>query len=217
MPRLKVASFTDQNPKAWVESLQADRPLGYIDLHPDVFSVHPRIDLVHKNLYWQANYRVVDWRCITTRADLPYRTRRKPWPQKKTGRARHSNRRNQIWVGGAQYSGPRGPHSFFSMLPRDQRISGLLSMLTIKHTQNDLRIVETLKLKSEMENEARDILLKDPTELSNPQTGSNLIDHASDYDSREQLIDRFSLKAANYLRDFVDSQDWGPAVLFITE
>lgn len=32
---------------------------GIIPLHPDVFATFPRIDLIHKNLYWQAHYRMV--------------------------------------------------------------------------------------------------------------------------------------------------------------
>ncbi|VDM01068.1 unnamed protein product [Schistocephalus solidus] len=151
--------------QAWVESLRSanpenaylDLPTDIIDLHPDVFATFPRIDLIHKNLYWQAHYRLVDWRCITTRAELLHRSRRKPWPQKGTGRARHGNRRTHIWKGGAQCKGPRGPESFFSVLPYSVRVTGLLSMLTIKHAQGDLHIVEDLSLSEELEEASRSI------------------------------------------------------------
>nr|AAP06132.1 hypothetical protein [Schistosoma japonicum] len=57
---------------AWLETLKplglsqssnTQSLVGMVDLHPDIFAVFPRIDLVHKNLYWQAHYRLIDWRC----------------------------------------------------------------------------------------------------------------------------------------------------------
>lgn len=76
-----------------------------------------------------------DWRCITTRAELVHRSRRKPWPQKGTGRARHGNRRTHIFKGGGQCKGPRGPESYFSILPYSMRLQGLLGMLSAKQAQ----------------------------------------------------------------------------------
>ncbi|VDQ14134.1 unnamed protein product [Trichobilharzia regenti] len=79
----------------------------------------------------------LDWRCITTRAELPYRSRKKPWPQKKTGKARHGNRRTHIWINGGQCKGPRGPESFFSVLPYADRITvmSLLSLISKASSQ----------------------------------------------------------------------------------
>lgn len=47
--------------QVWVESLDSgkERYLDIIDLHPDIFAILPRLDLVHLNLYWQAHYRMV--------------------------------------------------------------------------------------------------------------------------------------------------------------
>ncbi|VDO05982.1 unnamed protein product [Rodentolepis nana] len=145
--------------QVWVESLDEEREryLDIVDLHPDVFATFPRLDLVHQNLYWQAHYRIVDWRCITTRADLVHRSRRKPWPQKGTGRARHGNRRTHIFKGGAQCNGPRGPESFFSILPYSVRLYGLLGMLSAKQAQGDLHITEDFTLSKDLESEANEI------------------------------------------------------------
>ncbi|KAL5104579.1 39S ribosomal protein L4 mitochondrial [Taenia crassiceps] len=142
--------------QVWVESLneEKERYLDIVDLHPDVFATFPRLDIVHKNLYWQAHYRIVDWRCITTRAELVHRSRRKPWPQKGTGRARHGNRRTHIFIGGGQCNGPRGPESYFSILPYHVRLNGLLSMLSTKQAQGDLYVVEDFVLSSELESAA---------------------------------------------------------------
>ncbi|KAL7054741.1 hypothetical protein AAHC03_025787 [Spirometra sp. Aus1] len=262
--------------QAWVESLRSadpdnaylDLPTDIIDLHPDIFATFPRIDLVHKNLSWQAHYRLVDWRCITTRAELLHRSRRKPWPQKGTGRARHGNRRTHIWKGGGQCKGPRGPESFFSVLPYSVRVTGLLSMLTIKHAQGDLHIVEDLSLSEELEEASRSVyelannralrrlrleaaesspeatntaatsrdllarLALSEAELlasSRPLEQSDL--HAAmerENEETEELLDlikggkaaeaaKVAYEAAEYLRRLVDSREWGPAVLFITE
>nr|CDS29874.1 mitochondrial ribosomal protein L4 [Hymenolepis microstoma] len=145
--------------QAWVESLDkaSERYLDIVDLHPDVFATFPRLDIVQQNLYWQAHYRIVDWRCITTRADLVHRSRRKPWPQKGTGRARHGNRRTHIFKGGAQCNGPRGPESYFSILPYSVRLYGLLGMLSAKQAQGDLHITEDFRLSQDLESEANEI------------------------------------------------------------
>ncbi|VDD77036.1 unnamed protein product [Mesocestoides corti] len=145
--------------QVWVESLRdaENQYVDIVDLHPDVFATFPRFDLVHKNLYWQAHYRIVDWRCITTRAELLHRSRRKPWPQKGTGRARHGNRRTHIFVGGGQCNGPRGPQSFFSILPYSVRVNGLLSMLTAKQAQGDLHVVTDFSLSEDLESAASEV------------------------------------------------------------
>ncbi|VUZ43714.1 unnamed protein product [Hymenolepis diminuta] len=145
--------------QVWVESLDdgKERYLDIVDLHPDIFATFPRLDLVHQNLYWQAHYRIVDWRCITTRAELVHRSRRKPWPQKGTGRARHGNRRTHIFKGGGQCNGPRGPESYFSILPYTVRLYGLLGMLSAKQAQGDLHIVEDFSLSQDLESAAKEV------------------------------------------------------------
>lgn len=66
-PRVSCSDRRVAPRQAWVESLitanldeaYLDPPNDLVDLHPDVFAVFPRLDLVHKNLYWQAHYRLV--------------------------------------------------------------------------------------------------------------------------------------------------------------
>lgn len=211
--------------QAWLESLRPINnphgsellsPIGMVDLHPDVFSVFPRLDLVHKNLHWQAHYRMVDWRCITTRAELTYRSNRKPWPQKGTGRARHGNRRTHIWVGGGQCKGPRGPESYFSILPRSVRLAGLLTMLTVKHAQDDLHIVEDLRLTQALEEEARTVF-SDAIQLASDPLGPDNDPLSAANRLRTYYLTKAMNAAASYLRQLVDQRRWGPSVLFITD
>ena len=58
--------------------------------------------------------------------------RAKPWPQKGTGRARHKSKYGPQWKGGYKPYGPKGPTSFFYVLPKEKRVEGLCTALTVK-------------------------------------------------------------------------------------
>lgn len=46
--------------EAWVETLDTNTSdVGMITLHPDVFSVCPRMDIIHENVVWQRKYKMV--------------------------------------------------------------------------------------------------------------------------------------------------------------
>lgn len=140
-----------QKPKqAWLETLSAidNEKLGIIDLHPDVFAVFPRIDLIYENIHWQLNYRKIDYRKQLNRAEL-WGGGRKPWPQKRTGRARHGSTKSPLWFHGGKSFGPRGPKSYFYMLPLTKRVRGLSTALSVKYAQDNLHIVDSLDLPSD--------------------------------------------------------------------
>jgi hypothetical protein len=70
--------------QVWVESL-ATKELSLstiLPLHPEVWAVYPRIDIIHANLQWQARYNVVNYNhvkvsvaCWNGRLDPLCRTR----------------------------------------------------------------------------------------------------------------------------------------------
>ncbi|KAH9488145.1 54S ribosomal protein L4 mitochondrial [Bulinus truncatus] len=132
---------------AWLDSLSSieGSKLGMLDLHPDVFATYPRVDMLHKNVHWQKMYRYIDYKFEPSRAEMPGGGR-KPWPQKGLGKARAGSIRSPLFITGAKAFGPRGPKSYFYMLPRHQRAMGLRVALTCKYTQNDLVIVDSLEL-----------------------------------------------------------------------
>ncbi|CAG5134864.1 unnamed protein product [Candidula unifasciata] len=132
---------------SWVESMDTyeGTKLGMIDLHPDVFAIYPRIDVLHKNVHWQKMYRHIDYNFEPSRAEMPGGGR-KPWPQKGTGRARHGSCRSPLWIQGAKAHGPRGPKSYFYMLSRYDRALGLRAALSCKYAQNDLVIVDSFDI-----------------------------------------------------------------------
>ncbi|XP_077624104.1 large ribosomal subunit protein uL4m [Crocuta crocuta] len=123
--------------QAWVESLrdyQQER-VGLAELHPEVFSTAPRMDILHQVSYAKTK----------TRAEVKGGGR-KPWPQKGSGRSRHGSIRSPIWRGGGIAHGPRGPTSYYYMLPMKVRVQGLKVALTVKLAQDDLHIVDSLEL-----------------------------------------------------------------------
>ncbi|XP_039184253.1 39S ribosomal protein L4, mitochondrial [Crotalus tigris] len=133
--------------QTWIESLQHydARHLGLADLHPDVFAVMPRLDILHAVAIWQKNFKRISYAKTKTRAEM-HGGGRKPWRQKGSGRARHGSIRSPIWHGGGRAFGPRGPTSYYYMLPMKQRVLGLKVALTAKQMQGDLHIVDSLEM-----------------------------------------------------------------------
>ncbi|GAB6020406.1 54S ribosomal protein L4 mitochondrial [Chamberlinius hualienensis] len=133
--------------QAWVENLDTIKTvyLGNIDLHPTVFAASPRLDFLQNNIKWQQHYRKISYKTAPTKAERRGGGR-KPWPQKKTGRARHGSIRSPLFVKGGVAIGPRGPKSYFFMLPFWHRVRGLITALSMKHAQEDLHIINDLEL-----------------------------------------------------------------------
>nr|XP_056723204.1 39S ribosomal protein L4, mitochondrial [Euleptes europaea] len=133
--------------QAWVESLKHydARFEGLTDLHPDVFAVMPRIDILHTVAIWQKNFKRISYARTKTRAEVRGGGK-KPWPQKGTGRARHGSIRSPLWRGGGVAHGPRGPTSYYYMLPMKMRVMGLKVALTTKLMQDNLHIVDSLEI-----------------------------------------------------------------------
>ncbi|KAI1732189.1 ribosomal protein l4/L1 family domain-containing protein [Ditylenchus destructor] len=130
-------------PEAWVTDLSdiGRTNKSIVQLHPDIFRVSPRLDLLHRNVTWQQNYRNIQLTKMLSRAEMPGGGA-KPWPQKKTGRAHVGSIRSPQFIRGGFAHGVRGPKTWFYMLPETIRIGGLCVALTIKHAQDDLVVVD---------------------------------------------------------------------------
>ncbi|XP_056426567.1 39S ribosomal protein L4, mitochondrial [Hyla sarda] len=131
----------------WLESLddQEGEPSSLVQLHPDVFDVPPRIDVLHQVVTWQRNFKRISYAKVKTRAEVRGGGR-KPWVQKGTGRARQGSIRSPLWRGGGVAHGPRGPTSYYYMLPMKLRVLGLKTALTAKLAQNDLHIIDSIEI-----------------------------------------------------------------------
>ena len=104
--------------QVWVESLETGEDTDIMELHPDVFSVYPRIDIIHQNVVWQSKYNVVNYTHTKSVKEMiyTYGGGAKPWRQKGTGRARQGSRRAPQWINGGKVHGPRGPKPLYYML-----------------------------------------------------------------------------------------------------
>lgn len=133
---------------AWVESLdrrtheRGSRDL--IRLHPDVWAVKPRLDVLWQNIDWQKRFRTVEYERQKDRQEMHVGPR--PWPIKGTGRARHRSRMSPIWYQGGKAHPKRGLRGGFYMLDYAQRVNGLVHALSAKFGQDDVRIVGDLHL-----------------------------------------------------------------------
>lgn len=72
---------------------------------------------------------------------------RKPWRQKGTGRARQGSIRSAQWVGGGIVLGPK-PRSYSYTLPKKVRRLALKSALSSKVLENNIVVLDDLKLEA---------------------------------------------------------------------
>lgn len=70
---------------------------------------------------------------------------RKPWRQKGTGRARHGSIRSPIWVGGGKVHTPK-PRSYTKKMPKKMRRSALRSALSAKAIENEIIVIDEVKV-----------------------------------------------------------------------
>ncbi|XP_068779023.1 large ribosomal subunit protein uL4m isoform X2 [Struthio camelus] len=104
-----------------------------------------RLDILHAVAMWQKNFKRISYAKVKTRAEVRGGGR-KPWRQKGTGRSRQGSIRSPLWRGGGIAHGPRGPTSYFYMLPMKVRVMGLKVALTVKLMQDNLHIVDSLEM-----------------------------------------------------------------------
>jgi large subunit ribosomal protein L4 len=72
---------------------------------------------------------------------------RKPYRQKGTGRARAGTRKSPIWTGGGVTFGPK-PRSYRVRLPRKMKQLSVRSILSLKNSEDLLKVVEDFSIES---------------------------------------------------------------------
>ncbi|WP_333654793.1 50S ribosomal protein L4 [Dissulfurispira sp.] len=70
---------------------------------------------------------------------------KKPWRQKKTGRARHGSIRSPIWRGGGIAFGPQ-PRDYSVNLPKNMRKAALYKALTMKLSDGEIAVVDSISM-----------------------------------------------------------------------
>jgi large subunit ribosomal protein L4 len=117
---------------------------GSIELSDKIFSLDPRVDILHRVVRWQRNNAQAGTHKVKTRSETSYSTR-KIYKQKGTGGARHGSRSAPIFRGGGVYKGPT-PRSHGHDLPKKVRKLGLMHALSAKVAAGEFVIVDVSKI-----------------------------------------------------------------------
>jgi len=99
---------------------------------------------------------------------------KKPWKQKGTGRARVGSTRSPLWRHGGVIFGPH-PRSFSYVLPQKIRDLALKSSLNAKVKENNIMVLDSLKLESVKTKEAAKIFSNLKVNGTRGKSGSVLL------------------------------------------
>ena len=124
---------------------QKGEKTGQTRLPKDVFGKEFKPDLVHQVvLCMQSSQR--QGTAHTKDRSEKRGGGRKPWRQKGTGRARHGSIRSPLWAGGGVTFGPRKEKNYKKIVPKRMRRAALLSVLSAKAKDEEILIIDDLKI-----------------------------------------------------------------------
>jgi len=118
--------------------------VSQVDLNERVFDAPVAEHLVHQVVRMQLANRRAGTACAKNRA-LVSGSRKKPWRQKGTGRARAGTRQSPLWRGGGVVFGPM-PRDFGIKVNRKVRKAALGSVLTQKLRDGNLKVLDQMEL-----------------------------------------------------------------------
>ncbi len=123
------------------------------------------VDLGSKILYRTMKDAVVQYEANRRQGDAHTKIRaevagntKKPWKQKKTGRARAGDRKSPLWRGGGTIFGPRNTRNWSYHLPRKQRQVALRSALLGKIQDGEVKELVGLRFDAPSAKTARQVL-----------------------------------------------------------
>lgn len=123
---------------------QKNSPVRQMDLSEAVFGYPLRIPLIHEAVRHYLARGRKGTAATKTRGEVQG-SGRKPWKQKKTGRARVGSVRSPLWRGGGTTFGPH-PRSYDYRFPRKMRRNALRSVLSEKLREKRLLVADDLSL-----------------------------------------------------------------------
>ena len=131
-------------PKIDVYSIEGKK-VKDLELNEKVFGIEPNEEIVHSvYVNYLANQRQ-GTQSTKTRAEVRGGGR-KPWRQKGTGRARQGSIRSPQWIKGGIALGPK-PRSYKYTVNKKEKRLAIISVLSSKVLENELVVVDSLKLK----------------------------------------------------------------------
>lgn len=117
-----------------------------VTLAPEIFEITPNDHAIYQAVRSiQANQRQGTHK-VKTRSEVRGGGK-KPFKQKKTGRARSGSTRSGVWVGGGSIFGPR-PHDYVVKLSAKVRALARKSALSYKAKDNQIVVVEDFSLEA---------------------------------------------------------------------
>ena len=120
--------------------------VGEVELRPDIFEVSINVPLMHQAFVRQGANKRSGTHKAKSRGEVS-RTKAKWYRQKGTGRARHGSRNANLFVGGGVAHGPR-PHKYIKKMPRKMRRAALRAALSAKAMENQIVVLDALKMKT---------------------------------------------------------------------
>ena len=118
---------------------------GSVELADGIYGLEPREDILGLVVNWQLAKRRAGTHKVKGRSEISA-TGRKMYGQKKTGNARHSSRRANVFRGGGVTHGPQ-VRSHAHDLPKRVRKQGLCYALSAKIKDGSLTVVDSLDVK----------------------------------------------------------------------
>lgn len=123
---------------------QSGAEVGTIELADSVFGIEPNEHVLHEAVVSQRAAMRAGTHATKNRSQVRGGGR-KPWRQKGTGRARHGSIRAPQWVGGGVVFGPT-PRNYSYKLPKKIRRLALKSALSSKVKNEEIKVLDALKL-----------------------------------------------------------------------
>ncbi len=155
--------------------------VGSVAASDHVWSAPSNDVLLHQVVVAQQANRRRGTQDTQTRAEVSFSTR-KIRPQKGTGAARQGSRRSPVRVGGGVAHGPH-PRSYRQRLPKKMRRQALRIALSDKVREDNVTVIDTLKLDTPKSAVIRDIVsafeLKGRTLIVTGATDHNVVKSAS--------------------------------------
>ncbi len=130
--------------------------VGTINVNDEIFNTEVNSGTVWEVIKWQLASRRAGTAKAKTRSEIRG-SRAKIWPQKGTGRARHGDRKANIFVGGGVVHGPH-PRDYYYALPKKVRKKALKGVLTIKLKDGELTVIEDFSFDAPKTKNAIEIL-----------------------------------------------------------
>lgn len=120
------------------------KKVSTVELPSNIFEAPIHVDLMHQAYVRQMANARLGTHSTKVRSEVSGGGK-KPWRQKGTGRARTGSIRAAQWVGGGKIHTPK-PREYTKAMPKKMRRAALRSALSVKAADNELVIVDELKV-----------------------------------------------------------------------